>query len=267
MSRIATQFDLARSGGRGALIPYITVGFPSTEASVEIAVALAEAGADVLELGVPFSDPVADGPVIQRASEMALAAGATLERCLAAAAEIRRRTGIGLVLFSYYNPLLQHGLDRLAGRLADAGVDGLLVTDVVPEEGAPLVDAMRSREIDTVFLAAPTSSDERLARISDAASGFVYAVSRTGVTGTGEKLSKSARMLVERVRQHTALPVAVGFGISSAEHVADVWRFADGAVVGSRLVDEIASAPPGTDVAARAADLLRSLIPKKSAEC
>jgi tryptophan synthase alpha chain len=159
MSRIASRFRLARSEGRGTFVPYVTAGYPSMEATVEIATALAGAGADVLELGVPFSDPVADGPVIQRASEAALAAGATLERCLVAAAEIRRRTSdLAIVLFSYYNPLLQYGLDRLGGRLADAGVDGVLVTDVVPEEGGPIVDALRPRGVDMVFLAAPTSS-------------------------------------------------------------------------------------------------------------
>jgi tryptophan synthase alpha chain len=266
MSRITSRFRLARAEGRGALIPYVTAGYPSMEATVEIAAALAGAGADVLELGVPFSDPVADGPVIQRASEAALAAGATLERCLGAAAEIRRRTDLAVVLFSYYNPLLQFGLDRLAGRLADAGVDGLLVTDVVPEEGGPLIDAMRPHGVDTVFLAAPTSSDERLVRVASVANGFIYAVSRTGVTGTRETLSEAARALVERVRRHTDLPVAVGFGISSAEQVADVWRFADGAVIGSRLVAEIAAALDAPDLAARAAACLASLIPGESAE-
>src|SRR5688572_13343296 len=171
MSRIATAFERARGAGRGALIPYLTAGFPSMEATVDVATAIAEAGADILELGVPFSDPVADGPVIQLASEAALAAGATLERCLAAAAEIGRRTEMPVVLFSYYNPLLQYGLDRLADRLAEARVGGLLVTDVVPEEGGPLVDAMRPRGVDTVFLAAPTSSDERLGRVASVARG------------------------------------------------------------------------------------------------
>jgi tryptophan synthase alpha chain len=265
MSRIASRFHRARAERRGALIPYITAGYPSMEATVEIAVALGGAGADVLELGVPFSDPVADGPVIQRASEAALAAGATLERCLATAAEIRRRDPeLAVVLFSYYNPLLQYGLGRLARRLEEAGVDGLLVTDVVPEEGGPLVDAMRPRGVDTVFLAAPTSSDKRLRRVAKAARGFVYAVSRTGVTGARETLSDTARALAERVRRHTDLPVAVGFGISTAEQVADVWRFADGAVVGSHLVAEIASAADAPDVAERAARCLASLVPKES---
>src|SRR5688572_28639123 len=152
MSRITEQFSSARSQGRGVFIAYITAGFPSLEATIDIAAALAGAGVDILELGVPFSDPVADGPVIQRASEAALEAGATLDGCLDAAAEIARRVELPVVLFSYYNPLLQSGLDRLAGRLVDARVDGLLVTDVVPEEAGPVIDAMRPRGVDTVFL-------------------------------------------------------------------------------------------------------------------
>jgi tryptophan synthase alpha chain len=262
MSRISERFESVRAAGRGALIPYITAGFPSTERTVEIAVALAGAGADVLELGVPFSDPVADGPVIQRASEAALAGGATLERCLEAAAEITRRADIPILLFSYYNPLLQFGLERLAGALVDARVDGVLVTDVVPEEAGPLVAAMRPRDVDTVFLAAPTSSDERLARVAAVSRGFVYAVSRTGVTGAREALASGVRDLVGRVRRVTDLPVAVGFGVSTAEHVADVWSYADGAVVGSRLVAEIEAHRDAPDVARRSADCLRSLVPE-----
>ena len=232
------------------------------ERTVEIAVALGEAGADLLELGVPFSDPVADGPVIQRASEASLAAGTTLERCLEGAAEISRRADLPVLLFSYYNPLLQYGLDRLADALVEARVDGVLVTDVVPEESGPLVAAMRPRARDTVFLAAPTSSAARLARVADVARGFVYAVSRTGVTGTREELSAGVRELVGRVRRATELPVAVGFGISTAEHVADVWSYADGAVVGSRLVAEIETHHDASDVARRTADCLRSLVPE-----
>lgn len=262
MSRIPERFGAARARGRGALVPYVTAGFPSMEATVEIATALAGAGADVLELGVPFSDPVADGPVIQRASEAALAAGATLDKTLTAAAEIRRRNpDLAVVLFSYYNPLLRLGLDRLGGRLADAGVDGVLVTDVVPEEGGPLVDALRPRGVDTVFLVAPTSPEARIALVTEKTSGFVYAVSRTGVTGAREALAGSARELVGRVRAHTDLPVAVGFGVSTAEHVAEVWSFADGAVVGSHLVAEIAAAAAAPDVAERAAACLAALVP------
>jgi tryptophan synthase alpha chain len=261
MSRISDCFALAKARGRGALVAYLTAGYPSLSATVEIAEALDGAGVDVLELGVPFSDPVADGPVIQRASEASLAAGTTLEGCLDAASEIARRVRMPIVLFSYFNPLLQYKLDRLGGRLADAGVEGLLVTDVIPEEADPLLDVMRTRNVDTVFLAAPTSSDERLARIAAVSRGFVYAVSRTGVTGARERLSDRVGSLVERIRRHSDLPVAVGFGISSAEQVAEVWQFADGAVVGSRLVSEIALAPDVPDLAERVAACAAALIP------
>jgi tryptophan synthase alpha chain len=262
MSRIIERFAHAKAEGRGAFVAYLTAGYPSLAATVEMAVALEDAGVDILELGVPFSDPVADGPVIQRASEAALASGATLEKCLGAAAEIAGRVRMPIVLFSYFNPLLQYGLDRLAGRLSDTGVDGLLVTDVIPEESAPLLGAMRPRNVDTVFLVAPTSSDERIERIASVTRGFVYAVSRTGVTGAREALSDRIVPLVERVRRHTDLPVAVGFGISSAEQVAEVWRVADGAVVGSRLVSEIARDPEAPDVVARVASCVASLIPR-----
>jgi tryptophan synthase alpha chain len=262
MSRITERFARAKAEGRGAFVAYLTAGYPSIAATVEMAVALDDAGVDVLELGVPFSDPVADGPVIQRASEAALARGATLEKCLGAAAEIAGRVRTPIVLFSYFNPLLQHGLDRLAGRLSDVGVDGLLVIDVIPEEAAPLLDAMRPSGVDTVFLVAPTSSDGRIERIASVARGFVYAVSRTGVTGAREALSDRVGPLVERVRRHTDLPVAVGFGISSAEQVAEVWRVADGAVVGSHLVSEIARDPDAPDVVARVAACAAALIPR-----
>jgi tryptophan synthase alpha chain len=261
MSRISECFVRARAEGRGAFVAYLTAGYPSLAATVEIALALEAAGVDVLELGVPFSDPVADGPVIQRASEAALAAGATLEGCLGAAAAIAGRTRMPIVLFSYFNPLFQYGLDRLAGRLADTGVGGLLVTDVIPEEAAPLLDAMRPRDVDTVFLVAPTSSDARIARIAAVTRGFVYAVSRTGVTGARETVSDRAGPLVGRIRNHTDLPVAVGFGISSAEQVAEIWRIADGAVVGSRLVSEIARDPEAPDLAERVGACAASLIP------
>jgi tryptophan synthase alpha chain len=261
MSRISERFRAARAERRGALIPYVTAGYPSLERTIEIAVALHDAGADVLELGVPFSDPVADGPVIQRASEAALAGGATLERCLDAAGEIAARVELPIVLFGYYNPFLQFGLARLGRRLAEVGVDGLLVTDVVPEESSPLLDALAPHRVETIFLAAPTSSDERLAKIAGVASGFVYAVSRTGVTGARDEMSKSARELVSRLRTVTDLPVAVGFGVSNAEQVADVWSYADGAVVGSRLVAEIAASPDDDDLARGVSELLGALAP------
>ena len=260
MSSIPGRFEQLRAEGRGAFIPYLTAGYPSMDQTVACAVAMAKAGADIIELGVPFSDPVADGPVIQRASEAALRAGATLERSLDAAAEVRRRADVGLVLFSYFNPLLQFGLDRLAGRLQEACVDGLLVTDVVPDEGEALIAAMRPRGVDTIFLAAPTSTSDRLERIADAATGFVYAVSRTGVTGARDSMDAAARELVGRIRAHTPLPVAVGFGISTHEQVRDVWQYADAAVVGSRIVAEIETIGDVPDLDERVAQLVRSLV-------
>lgn len=261
MSTLSDAFTAARDRGRGALIPYVTAGFPSLDATVDIAVGLAEAGADILELGVPFSDPVADGPVIQRASDAALAGGATLAGCLDVARRIAERSPIPIVLFSYYNPLLQFGLERLAERLAIVGVAGLLVTDVVPEESEPLVSAMGPCGIDTIFLAAPTSSDERLKRIAAVSRGFVYAVSRTGVTGAQTSLADSVAPLTERLRRHTSLPIAVGFGVSSPEQVAEIWRHADGAVVGSHLVEAIGDGEPAT-AARRAVACFRLLLPE-----
>lgn len=260
MSTLSDACTAARDRGRGALIPYITAGYPSLDATVDIAVALADAGADILELGVPFSDPVADGPVIQRASEAALASGTTLEGCLDAARRIADRSTIPIVLFSYYNPLLQFGLDRLAERLAIIGVAGVLVTDVVPEESGPLVSAMGPCGIDTIFLAAPTSTDERLARIAAVSRGFVYAISRTGVTGARAAVAESVAPLVKRLRAHTSLPIAVGFGVSSFDQVAEIWRHADAAIVGSHLVEAIGAGPADT-AAERASACLRALIP------
>lgn len=239
---------LARARGkppgqpRCALIPYITAGDPSLAASREIALALAAAGADILELGVPFSDPVADGPVIQRASERALRQGVTAEDVLALAAEIRRQSPVGLLLFGYANPFLRLGWERLAEGAAAAGVEGVLVTDLIPEEAGAYRQALLARGIEPVFLAAPTSPDARLAAIAAASRGFVYAVSRTGVTGAREQVPPGARELVARLRRQGELPIALGFGLSTAAQVAEVATFADGAVVGTALVAAIHAA-------------------------
>ncbi|MGH9533905.1 MAG: tryptophan synthase subunit alpha [Terriglobales bacterium] len=269
--RWAPYFQRARAAGRCALIPYITAGDPTLAASREIALALAEAGADILELGVPFSDPVADGPVIQRASERALRQGVTLTQVLALAAEIRRSSPVGLLLFGYVNPFLQLGWERLAQAAAEAGVQGVLATDLIPEEAAAYRQALAARGLEPVFLAAPTSPDARLAAIAAASRGFVYAVSRTGVTGARAEVPPGARELVARLRRHTALPIALGFGLSSAAQVTEVARFADGAVVGTALVAAVHAAVEreGTDAAApAAARFLRSLqaVPGPSAE-
>jgi tryptophan synthase alpha chain len=238
-SRIARRFaDLRRTGEMG-LVAYITVGDPSIEATGRFVLALAEAGADVIELGVPFSDPVADGPMIQRASERALQCGTTLAGVLALVESLRVKTDVPIVIFSYFNPVLQMGLDKFGDAAKAAGADGVLITDVTPEEGAEYMAAMASRGLDTIFLAAPTSTDQRLALIAKASSGFLYLISRTGVTGAKDQLSEDLPALARRVRRVTDLPIAIGFGISLPGHVSILGGLADAAVVGSALVDEI----------------------------
>jgi tryptophan synthase alpha chain len=222
---------------------YLTCGDPDLGTSKSAALAAISAGADVLELGVPFSDPVADGPVIQRASERALRNRVSLEDVLKLAAEIRRQSDAGLVIFTYLNPILRMGLDKFAATAADAGVDGVLVTDLPVEEAGQYLERMRKSNLATIFLAAPTSTDDRLKRICAVSTGFVYAVSRTGVTGARKDLADDARKLVERLRRFTKLPIAVGFGISAPEHFASVSKFADAAVVGSAIVQAIEQNP------------------------
>lgn len=230
---------------RPGLVAYLTIGDPDLATSYNIAQAAIDAGADVLELGVPFSDPVADGPVIQRASERALANGVTLRDVIALAAALRlARPAAGLIIFSYLNPILRFGLEDFCSAAAQAGVDGVLVTDLIVEEAADYLAAMHRHRLAPVFLAAPTSPDARLERIAAASEGFVYAISRTGITGTREQLASDAEHLVRRLRQFTQLPIAVGFGISNPEHFAAVGEFADAAVVGSALVATIEQAGP-----------------------
>ena len=220
------------------LVVYLTAGDPSLDATREIAIAAIDAGVDVIELGVPFSDPLADGPIIQRASERALAQGTRLRDVLRLAKEIRAaRPAAGLVIFSYLNPILRYGLHRFADDAAAAGVDGVLATDMIVEEAAEYLAEMSRANLAPIFLAAPTSPDERLEVIAKYSKGFVYAISRVGVTGTQQSVAGDARALVERVRRYTRLPVAVGFGISNAEHVAQVAEFADAAVIGSAIVE------------------------------
>ena len=221
------------------LVAYLTCGDPDVGTTREIVLAAIRAGADVVELGVPFSDPVADGPVIQRASDRALRAGTTLSDVLQLASEVRRQSDAGLIVFSYLNPLLRYGLEKFCADAARAGIDGALVTDLPVEEADDYIRMMRAHRLATVFLAAPTSTDERLERIARASTGFVYAVSRTGVTGTRAELPQDARDLVTRLRKFTPLPIAVGFGISNAEQFAAVGAFADAAVVGSAIVQVV----------------------------
>ena len=245
MSRIRDRFERRRAEGKPAFVAFLTAGDPSLDRTVEAALELDRAGVDVLELGVPFSDPLADGPVIQRASERALARGVTLARVLETVERIRERSELPLLLFSYYNPLLQHGLERLACDAKGTGVDGVLVTDLPPEEAGEWIRAARAADLDTVFLASPTSPPERLSRVAEASRGFVYAISRTGVTGERQSLSEDARPLVERLRGLTRVPVALGFGLSTPEQVREAAAVADGVVVGSALVRFLEEHPEG----------------------
>ena len=225
--------------GELGLVAYLTAGDPSLAASEQFMLAMAEAGADVIELGVPFSDPVADGPVIQRASERALRSGTTLAGVLSLVKSLRAKTDVPLVLFSYFNPVLQMGLEKFGDAAKAAGADGVLITDLTPEEAGGYRAVMSSRGLDTIFLAAPTSTDERLTLIAKSSSGFLYLISRTGVTGAKNQLAEELPALARRVRRSTELPIAIGFGISLPEHVAALAGLADAAVVGSALVEEI----------------------------
>ncbi|HSY11668.1 MAG TPA: tryptophan synthase subunit alpha [Verrucomicrobiae bacterium] len=221
------------------LVAYITCGDPDLNTSREVALAAISAGADVIELGVPFSDPVADGPVIQRASERALRHGTNLAGVLDVARQIRSQSDAGLVIFSYLNPILQFGLGAFCAAAAEAGVDGALVTDLPMEEAGDYLKAMKTHKLAPVFLAAPTSTDDRLRQIAKHSRGFVYAISRTGITGARQELAGDARSLVERLRAFTKLPIAVGFGVSTPEQFAEVGSFADAAVVGSAIVQRV----------------------------
>jgi len=257
--RIAGRFRELREAGELGLVAYITAGDPSLEASEKIVLAAAQAGADAIELGVPFSDPVADGPTIQRASERALRGGTTLAGVLELVRRLRARTAVPLVLFGYFNPILQMGLDRFAEAAAVAGADGVLVTDMTPEESDDYRAAMRARGLDTIFLAAPTSTDARLERIAECSSGFLYLVSRMGVTGAREALPEELPALARRARRFTKLPIAVGFGISLPEHVTVLGGIADAAVVGSALVAEIEKAATPAAAADAVAGRIRVL--------
>jgi tryptophan synthase alpha chain len=221
------------------MIAYLTAGDPSPEATPELAAALERGGADLIELGVPFSDPIADGPVIQQAGDRALRAGTTLAKVLAIAVLIRKTSQIPLLLFTYLNPALRYGFERLARDAKAAGIDGCLLIDVSVEEAADYVRVMRDAGLDTVFLGAPTSTDERLELVARYSSGFVYLVSRTGITGERQTLSNSALPLIERMRRHTDLPLAVGFGISKPEHVEALAGKVEAVVVGSAIVRQI----------------------------
>ncbi|MBV8896997.1 MAG: tryptophan synthase subunit alpha [Acidobacteriaceae bacterium] len=258
-TRIGELFDRCRSEHRKAFLAYITAGDPHPEQTVSLVLALERGGADLIELGVPFSDPIADGPVIQRASDRALRAGTKLPRILEIVREIRQRSQIPLLLFSYLNPLLRYGFDKLARDASAVGADGVLLTDLCVEESEEPVRKLREANLDTIFLAAPTSTERRLKLVAQRSSGFVYLVSRTGVTGEQNSLSGSAAPLVRRMRQLTEVPLAVGFGISTPEQVAEVGRVADGIVVGSALVRQIEAHAGEPDLAAQLEEFTRRL--------
>ena len=226
-----------------SLVAYVTCGDPDLATTRDIILSAIEAGAGIIELGVPFSDPVADGPVIQRASERALRGGTTLHDVLRLAREIRKQSPVGLVIFSYLNPIMQFGRAKFGTVAEQCGIDGVLVTDLPVEEAEDHIHAMRRHDLATIFLAAPTSTDARLKRIAHASRGFIYAVSRTGVTGARQKLTDDAAKLVRRLRKFTRLPIAVGFGISTPEQFAAVGKFADAAVVGSAIVETVERNP------------------------
>jgi len=258
-TRIARRFRRLAEKGELGLVAYVTAGDPSLEATEKIVRAAAEAGADVIELGVPFSDPVADGPTIQRASERALRGGTTLAGVLESTRRIRAHSDVPLVLFSYFNPILQMGLEKFAAAAAEAGADGVLATDLTLEEASDYRSAMRARGLDTIFLAAPTSTDARLEKIAASSRGFLYLISRAGVTGSRDALPEELPALARRVRKFTTLPIAVGFGISLPTHVTLLGGIADAAVVGSALVDEIEKAASADAAAAAVAARIRIL--------
>src|SRR5580704_6896136 len=258
-SRISKRFAELRASGELGIVAYITAGDPSLDASLKFVRALAEAGADVIELGVPFSDPVADGPTIQRASERALRGGTTLAGVLDLVRRVRAKSDVPLILFSYFNPILQMGVEKFADEARAAGADGALATDLTPEEAGDYWKAMHERGLDTVFLAAPTSTDERLEIIAGCSSGFLYLISRTGVTGERASMPEDLPALARRVRRATKLPLAVGFGISMPEHVSVLGGIADAAVVGSALMAEIEKSASADDAARAVAERVRVL--------
>ena len=247
---IRAAFAAARAAGRTAIMPYVTAGFPELEDTPELVAALARGGAAIVELGVPFSDPTADGTAVQRSGQRALANGVTLAACLRLARLSQARAGIPILLMGYYNPFLQYGLDRLCGEARDSGVAGLIVPDLPPEEADEIGPLAERCGLDLVFMVAPNSREDRLALIGRRSTGFVYCVTVRGVTGARSALPTDLPVFIARVRRHTTLPIAAGFGISSPQHVREVGRYADGAVVGSALVSLLEQTPDGERVAA-----------------
>jgi tryptophan synthase alpha chain len=258
-SRLETCFARLRKERRTGLVTYVTAGDPNLERTPGVLAAVASGGADVIELGIPFSDPLADGPVIQRASERALAAGTTLERALDMLSGVRESLSPPIVLFTYANPVLRMGAERFAARAAAAGVDGVLALDLPIEEAGPLRQTLSASGIDTIFLLSPTTSRARIEQAAALGQGFLYGISRLGVTGARPALSADAAALAKRVREVTSMPLALGFGVSTPEHVAEIGRFADAAVVGSALVSVIAAAGASAELDGRVTEYVRWL--------
>lgn len=261
MSRISEMFDRLRLESKRALIPFITAGDPDLETTRELLVELAHSGASLIEVGIPFTDPIADGPVIQRSSMRALRNRVDVAGTLQIIREARREINVPVILFSYFNPLLQFGVERLAEAARRAGVDGVLITDLAPEEAGEVADALAIYDLDLVFLAATTSTDERLRMIAERASGFLYAVSRTGVTGAQAEVSSEAEKLVAHLRKISDLPIALGFGLSTRDQVREVCRYADAAVVGSAIVAKIESLSGTPDLVKQIGNLVQGLLP------
>jgi len=260
--RIGNMFRELKAGGKKAFIPFIMAGDPDLEATIRLVPELEHAGSHIIELGIPFSDPVADGPVIQRASARALRHNYGIPDYLRAIESIRKVSRVPLMLFSYFNPVFQYGLEAFARDARAAGADGALITDITPEESELYCSAMEANELDAIFLVAPTSGDKRVARIAACCRGFVYVVSRAGVTGAQERLSDTVVPTLQRVRAHTQLPIAVGFGISRPEQVQAVWSVADGAVVGSAIVSEIEKTSDPLALPSRIGEFCRRLTGK-----
>jgi len=262
LSRISQVFSQLKKEGRKAFVPFITAGDPDLQTTGKLLVELARAGAGVIELGVPFSDPMADGPVIQRASERALENEFGLDEIFQLIDQSRRTIDTPIILFSYFNPLLQYGLKQLCQEAKRVGLDGVLVTDLTPEEATDFSAELESHDLDMIFLIAPTSNDVRLRLVAKHASGFIYAVSRAGVTGARESVSVEAEKLVRRMRAFSDLPIVVGFGISSSSQVAEVEQYADGVVVGSAIVAEIERSKGRDDIVSHIGEFTRSLMPE-----
>jgi tryptophan synthase alpha chain len=261
MSRISKTFENLKATGRRGFIPFVSAGDPDLTTSRDIVLALAREGADIIELGIPFTDPMADGQTIQASSQRALEQGVKLGDILQMVSDIRRESEVPIVLFSYLNPLYRYGIERVAAEAKESGVDGVLITDAVDEVAFVISQVLGSHGLDLISLIAPTTSDERLERIASGATGFLYAVSRAGVTGARNETSSSAEELVARARGYTDLPIAVGFGISTRQQIEEVWLYADAAVVGSAIVAEIERSIPVGDTVERVTDFVRALLP------